>query len=137
MTKQAADPSPNEPSDDQTAPTRKEQAYRSLRKRIVTDGFSPGEMIDDGYEAERLGMSRTPVREALLLLESEGLVEVLPRRGVRVVPLTRTDMQDVIVLLTALEVAAVELLAEKRPSTAMLETPDESLSRNGHGPGER
>ncbi len=100
--------------------SRKEIAYEDLRKRILTDGFGPGALIDDGLEAERLGMSRTPVREALLLLEAEGLVEMLPRRGVRVVPITRTDIREVLVLLTALEVAAVELIAAQRPTEKML-----------------
>ena len=100
--------------------SRKETAYEDLRKRILTDGFGPGAMIDDGLEAERLGMSRTPVREALLLLEAEGLVEMLPRRGVRVVPITRTDIREVLVLLTALEVAAVELIAAQHPTKQML-----------------
>ncbi len=121
MTKLASQETVSDMSGEQTTLTRKDQAYRSLRRRIVTDGFSPGELIDDGREAERLGMSRTPVREALLLLESEGLVEMLPRRGVRVVPLTRSDIQEVIVLLTALEIAAVELLAETHPSAATLQ----------------
>lgn len=106
--------------DKRDARSRKEIAYEDLRKRILTDGFGPGAMIDDGLEAERLGMSRTPVREALLLLEAEGLVEMLPRRGVRVVPITRTDIREVLVLLTALEVAAVELIAAQHPSEEML-----------------
>ena len=100
--------------------SRKEIAYQDLRKRILTDGFGPGAMIDDGLEAERLGMSRTPVREALLLLEAEGLVEMLSRRGVRVIPVTRSDIREVLVLLTALEVTAVTLLAEQRPTKNML-----------------
>ncbi|MEM1409795.1 MAG: GntR family transcriptional regulator [Pseudomonadota bacterium] len=106
--------------DEKPSPSRKEVAYQSLRKRILSDGFQAGAFIDDSREAERLGMSRTPVREALLLLEAEGLVEMMPRRAVRVVPLTRNDVRDVIVLLTALEIAAVELLAAKRPDAETL-----------------
>lgn len=111
---------PTSPGSDKTGPTLKEQAYQSLRKRIVTDGFSPGDMIDDAREAELLGMSRTPVREALLLLEAENLVEMLPRRGVRVVPISRADIQEVIVVLTALETSAVGLIAAQGPSTDRL-----------------
>lgn len=100
--------------------SRKELAYRSLRRRILTDGFQPGALIDDALEAAQLGMSRTPVREALLLLEAEGLVEMIPRRGVRVVPISRSDIRDVLVILTALEVTAVRLLAEQRPTADQL-----------------
>ena len=105
---------------DAPALSRKEQAYQSLRRRILTDGFHPGALIDDALEAETLGMSRTPVREALLLLEAEGLVEMMPRRGVRVVPISRSDIKDVLVVLTALEVAAVGLLVAQRPTPEML-----------------
>ncbi|MCY3985124.1 MAG: GntR family transcriptional regulator [Roseovarius sp.] len=99
----------------------KEMAYLSLRKRILADGFHAGEFIDDACEAEKLGTSRTPVREALLLLEAEGLVETLARRGIRVVPITRSDMKDVLQILTALEVTAVELISKMTPDKKMLQ----------------
>ena len=62
-------------------------------------------------------MSRTPVREALVQLQQERLVEVVPRRGMRVVPLSPEDMKHIYEVLTSLETTAVELLA-KRPPTA-------------------
>jgi len=63
-----------------------------------------------------LGMSRTPVREALMRLQNEGLVEVIPRHGMRVLPVSPNDMREIYQVLTALECMAAELLASRRPS---------------------
>lgn len=62
-----------------------------------------------------LGISRTPVREALIRLQQERLVEVVPRHGMRVLPVSPTDMREIYVVLTALECAAVELVVRHRP----------------------
>ncbi|MBL8235435.1 MAG: FCD domain-containing protein, partial [Bryobacterales bacterium] len=60
------------------------------------------------------GLSRTPVREALQKLAGEGLVEVIPRHGARVLPVSPADMREIYQMLTALEPMAAELLAKKR-----------------------
>jgi len=60
-------------------------------------------------------MSRTPVREALIRLEREGFVEIIPRRGVRVTPLTVKDIQQISEVLSCLECEAAEKLALRRP----------------------
>lgn len=62
--------------------------------------------------AERLGMSRTPVREALNKLANDGLVEIVPRRGVRVLPLSNKDMADIYLVLMGLESTAAEYVAK-------------------------
>ncbi|MBY6144828.1 GntR family transcriptional regulator [Mameliella alba] len=102
-------------------PSRKDQAYAAIKEKILTNVFAAGEFIDDVLEAQQLGMSKTPVREALLLLEAEGLVEVLPRRGIRVSPISLEDMREIYQVLSALEIAAVELIAERKPGKDMLE----------------
>lgn len=99
----------------------KAAAYAALKEKILTNVFGAGEFIDDGGEATSLGMSKTPVREALQLLEVEGLVEVMPRRGIRVVPISLKDMEEIYQLLTALEVFAVELMVARRLSREQLE----------------
>ena len=66
-------------------------------------------------------MSRTPVREALVRLAREGLVEVRSRHGMCVLPVSADDMRDIYQVLTALESTAVELVARRRPDAKELE----------------
>jgi len=70
--------------------------------------------------AQRLGMSRTPVREALSRLEGDGLVEIIPRRGVRILPLSSQDMADIYMILTGLESTAAEYVAKNGLSAQQL-----------------
>ena len=70
-------------------------AYRLLKRRIVNNELPPSGFIDERQVAQELGMSRTPVREALLLLQNEELVEVAARRGIRVVPSSLAAMAEV------------------------------------------
>ena len=92
---------------------RAEWAYRQIKQRILDNEFPPGFQALEQELAARLGVSRTPVREALVRLANEGLVEVLPRRGMRVVPLSPTDMKEIYEVLTCLETMAAELLARR------------------------
>lgn len=96
-------------------------AYDQIRRRILDNVWPPGHRALEQEVALELGMSRTPVREALLQLQNEGLVEVIPRHGVRVLPVSPTDMREIYEILTALECMAAELLARKRPSDAELQ----------------
>ncbi|MCW5645402.1 MAG: GntR family transcriptional regulator [Rhodoferax sp.] len=96
-------------------------AYDQIRRRILDNVWPPGHRALEQEVALELGMSRTPVREALLQLQNEGLVEVIPRHGVRVLPVSPTDMREIYEILTALECMAAELLARKKPSDAELQ----------------
>jgi DNA-binding GntR family transcriptional regulator len=96
--------------------TLAEAAYAYIRQRILDNVWPPGlHMLEQQLSAE-LSMSRTPVREALVRLQEEGLVEVIPRHGMRVLPVSAADMRDIYVVLTALESAAVELVTRRRPT---------------------
>lgn len=90
-------------------------AYGRIRQRILDNEWPPGHRALEQDVAVELGMSRTPVREALLRLQNDGLVEVIPRHGFRVLPLSAIDMQEIYQILTALECLAVEVLAARRP----------------------
>ncbi len=96
-------------------------AYEQIRRRILDNVWPPGHRALEQEVAMQLGMSRTPVREALLQLQNEGLVEVIPRHGVRVLPVSPTDMREIYEILTALECMASELLARKKPSDLVLQ----------------
>ena len=97
-----------------------DRAYREIKSRIMGNLYPPNLQVLEQDLALQLGMSRTPVREALIRLEKEGLVEILPRRGMRVVPIAPEDMRDIYEVLTSLEARAAERLAERRPSEAEL-----------------
>ena len=97
-----------------------DKAYQQLRRLILDNVWPPGHQALEQEVALQLGMSRTPVREALIRLHNDGLVEVVPRRGVRVLPVSPTDMREIYQILTALEGMAAELLARRKPSEAEL-----------------
>ncbi len=109
--------------------TRADDAYRAIRKRILDNAYPPGYQALEQALADELGLSRTPVREALIRLEKEGLVAVVPRHGMRVLPVSPTDMKEIYEILTALEGMAAELLAKRRPSDQAL-APLERASRD-------
>jgi DNA-binding GntR family transcriptional regulator len=101
-------------------------AYRSLKDAIRDNVFAPGFQGSEQEIALRLGMSRTPVHEALIRLQEEGLVRVLPKRGVMVCALSPDDMREVYDVIIALEGVAAELLAgmpemARKPALAALE----------------
>lgn len=92
------------------------RAHDEIKRRIMANRLGPGQQVLEQDLAAELGMSRTPLREALIRLEQEGLVEVLPRRGMRVLPISLRDMAEIYELLTALEARAAERLAERKPT---------------------
>jgi DNA-binding GntR family transcriptional regulator len=92
------------------------QAYASIRRRIFDNVYPPGHQVLEQALAEELGISRTPLREALVRLAEEGLVEVVPRHGMRVLPVSPVDMAEIYTVLTALECVAAEIVASRRPS---------------------
>ena len=106
-----------------------ETAYRQIRSRILDNAWPPGHQVLEQALALELGMSRTPVREALIRLQNEGLVEVVPRHGMRVLPVSAADMKEIYEILTSLEAMAAELVALKRPAPAEL-APLERASRD-------
>ena len=69
-------------------------AYRALKKQIVSFGLAPGADLDEAALVEQFGVSRTPVREALVRLAAEGLVQLIPNRGARVSPLGWNDIRE-------------------------------------------
>ncbi|WP_340159654.1 GntR family transcriptional regulator [uncultured Hoeflea sp.] len=88
------------------------RAVDALRALIFAGELPPGSDHLESELAEKLGMSRTPVREATLVLESQGLLEVRPRKGVRISALSADDMREIYEVLTELESLAASLAAE-------------------------
>ena len=77
--------------------------FNTLRQAIITGEFAPGERLMEISLANRLGVSRTPVREAIRKLELEGLVIMIPRKGAQVPRITEKNLRDVIEIRTVLE----------------------------------
>jgi len=97
-------------------------AYEWIRRRILDNVWPPGHRALEQEVALELGMSRTPVREALVRLQNDGLVEVVPRHGMRVLPVSPEDMREIYEVLTALECMAAEIVARRKPGDAELQT---------------
>jgi DNA-binding GntR family transcriptional regulator len=98
-----------------------DHAYRTIRNRILENQWSPGFQILEQDIAKTLGISRTPVREALIRLEKESFLQIIPRHGIRVLPVSPSDMKEIYEVFTALECLAVEKLAKRRPTLDTLE----------------
>lgn len=90
-----------------------EQAYRLLEEQLVTLKLAPGELIAEKDLMDKAGIGRTPVREAIQRLSSEGLLQVLPRKGLMVTPLRRSDLGQIIEARRVLERLLVVKAAER------------------------
>jgi DNA-binding GntR family transcriptional regulator len=90
-----------------------QEAYDAIKARIVSLQFRPGERLDERRLAAEVRVGRTPMREALFALHAEGLVEILPKRGVSVRPLMLTDIRDLFQVLTLIERFAARLAAPR------------------------
>jgi DNA-binding GntR family transcriptional regulator len=75
--------------------TAKDRAYEFTKGRVLDSTFAGGDLITEGEVADALGMSRTPVREAFLRLEGEGLLRLYPKRGALVVPVSVGEVEAV------------------------------------------
>ena len=87
--------------------------FNTLRTSILTGELKPGERLMEIHLADKLGVSRTPIREAIRKLELEGLVTMIPRRGAEVAQITEKNLRDVLEVRRALDALAVELACER------------------------
>lgn len=87
--------------------------FNTLRRAIITGEFAPGERLMEISLANRLGVSRTPVREAIRKLELEGLVIMIPRKGAQVAKITEKNLRDVLEIRCVLEEFAASLACER------------------------
>lgn len=87
--------------------------FNTLRQSILTGELKPGERLMEIHLADKLGVSRTPIREAIRKLELEGLVTMIPRRGAEVAQITEKNLRDVLEVRRALDALAVELACDR------------------------
>lgn len=93
--------------------------FNTLRQAILRGDLKPGERLMEISLANKLGVSRTPVREAIHKLEQEGLVLMIPRRGAEVAQITEKSLRDVLEVRGALEELAVRLACERMTGQAL------------------
>lgn len=96
------------------------RATETIRDMIFRGELEAGSDHLESELAERLGMSRTPVREATLMLEGQGLLRIRPRKGVRIAAQSAQDMDEIYEILTELECVSVQRAARMRPSSTEL-----------------
>jgi DNA-binding GntR family transcriptional regulator len=106
-------------------------AYEGLKELIISGEFRPGADLDENELVQRFEVSRTPVREALIRLSSEGLVSMLPNRGAKVSNLNFSDVTDHLEIMDILT-PSVCYLAALRRTPADLETIKEQVERLNH-----
>src|SRR3979411_3015604 len=95
----------------------KDRALDYVKSRILSGAFRGGELISEGEVARALGMSRTPVREAFLRLEAEGLLRLYPQRGALVIPVSPEEVRAVMEARLVLEQFAVEKIIRRGPAS--------------------
>ena len=102
----------------------RDKAYQYLRNIVLTDPAMQGRFISEQDVAARVGISRTPIREALLMLAAEDQVRLVPKRGAYVAPLSGKDLRELVELRATLECFAVRktLASATVPLTALRET---------------
>ena len=122
-------------------PSQTLRAYREIRRRILVNEMPADTQYLEQELADALGMSRTPVREALIRLSDERLVEVRPRHGARVLPVSVHDMREIYEVMTELEAVAARKVAERGLSEAdigrlqqSVDDMDAALARDDLGP---
>jgi len=90
-----------------------EDAYEQLEELIVTMELAPGTLVTEQELAQRIGLGRTPVREAILRLSSEYLIEIMPRRGLRIAPIDIRQQLRLVETRRVLEVLVASQAAER------------------------
>ncbi|MGM0876927.1 MAG: GntR family transcriptional regulator [Bacillota bacterium] len=91
----------------------REHVYRFLKEMILNGEYKPGDRLIERELADKLNISRTPIREALFRLESQGFVKTVPRKGVVVSDVSEAEVIEVFTILSSLEVLSAKLAAQR------------------------
>jgi DNA-binding GntR family transcriptional regulator len=92
--------------------TAADRAYAHTKERILDGAYEEGQLIGEGEVSDAVGVSRTPVREAFLRLEAEGMLRLFPKRGALVVPISAADVEDVMETRLLIERFAVRRVVD-------------------------
>jgi DNA-binding GntR family transcriptional regulator len=116
------------PVGDEGTATKSELAYARVRELVLTGELAPGTVLNQAILARQIGISTTPLREALRRLAEQGLVELGAHRDARVAPLDATEARDLVELRQDLDPLAAGLAAQRRTAADLAEMTD-SLAR--------
>jgi DNA-binding GntR family transcriptional regulator len=100
-------------------PLRREEVYHCLRRDILDCALPPGTELHEPELAERFAISKSPIRDALLRLEAERLVVILPRKGYKVAPVSLSDARDLFEFRALIEQACVMNAAESASESSL------------------
>lgn len=123
----------------QTSQTMADAIAAALRRAVLEGALQDGAVLRQADLASKFGVSRVPIREALLKLQADGLVEAQPRRGTVVVSLKADDFEEILEMRTALEALALKLAVPKmtaenfQTASAILDDAEQSLERPASG----
>ena len=92
-----------------------ERVYKELKRAILEGLFAPGELLAEDFLTDATGASRTPVREALMHLQGDGLVKIVPRKGARVLEMNSEELSELVEARALLETAFFDRAIEKVP----------------------
>ena len=101
--------------------SQKEKSYKGIKQAIISYEIKPGEPLIEKQIADKLGVSRTPVREALKELKSEGLVKIIPRKGAFVAEISSRDIEEIFLLREILECTAVKMAISRIKEEDLIE----------------
>jgi len=104
-----------------SAPSAAQRVYAHVKEGVLSGAFADGTMLSEGQIAQTLGVSRTPVREAFLQLETQGLLKLYPKRGALVVPVTREEVDAVMQTRWVVERFALEQAIERADASVIRE----------------
>ncbi len=120
----------NQPVEESLATRRSEQLRESIEERIATGIYLPGTRLDETELASEFGVSRTPIREALIQLSSEGLIEMRPRRGAIVTEISPQRLVEMFEVMAELEAMCGRLAARR------ISPDEETALKEAHAAGE-
>src|ERR671915_475470 len=109
--------------------TAKDRAYEFTKGRVLDSTFAGGDLITEGEVAAALGMSRTPVREAFLRLEGEGLLRLYPKRGALVVPVSVGEVEGGMEARLLVERFALDKVLSNGPAELLARAMDEAIGQ--------
>ncbi|GGL95478.1 GntR family transcriptional regulator [Nakamurella endophytica] len=110
-------------------PSAADRAYQHIRDGILSRRYGDNDLLGEGRLAEETGVSRTPVREALVRLAADGLVQLLPKRGALVLPVTASEARDVLETRELVEGHCVRAVVEAGGGPALAAQLEEPLHR--------